>query len=220
MDNNSSSITAKSDFHGTSISFMQQLGGEETAIRRPNVSLVGKPSLPLMKMPLEYTTFDPIGAIQSIITAPGQSFDLTKSFDSVPLALNKEQQWLELTMVAVNKGRGGVPDHARSTYHSLEPYSRQVGKAITSLLPLFHEKADTPEMVSKVLDLAVKGTSFVNPSLTAVVTFDQPLYVLVKKLEWLHLTPNTEGKAIIVLGGLYTQLDFQRTIGNLLKGSG
>ncbi|KAK2715062.1 hypothetical protein QYM36_009898, partial [Artemia franciscana] len=97
---------------------MQQLGGEETAIRRPNITLVGKPSFPLIKMPLEYTTFDPIGAIQSVITATRKSFDLTQSFDSVPLALNKEQQWLELTMAAVNKESDLVPDNARwSTYH-------------------------------------------------------------------------------------------------------
>ena len=57
-----------------------------------------------------------------------------------------------------------------------------MGEAVTSLVTLFHKKADTPEMVSKVLYLEVKSLSYINPSQTAVVAFDQALYALAKKL--------------------------------------
>ncbi len=68
-----------------------------------------------------------------------------------------------------------------SSYHAAR--SDTVGqpeKGIEALLPLFHEKAATPEMIRHGMELVKETTEHLNPHQVPVLVVDQPLYDLAK----------------------------------------
>ena len=56
--------------------------------------------------------------------------------------------------------------------------------AITGMLPMFRESAHTLAMVKHGMDLIKQATDLVNPGQVPVMTVDQPLYALAKKIQW------------------------------------
>ena len=58
-------------------------------------------------------------------------------------------------------------------------------KAITALLPVFGEHANTPAMIHHAMLLIQQQTKYLNPGQTPVMTADQPLFALAKKIQWL-----------------------------------
>ena len=46
---------------------------------------------------------------------------------------------------------------------------------ISSLLPLFPEKASSPAMIRHAMDIVKENVDFLNPGQTSVIAFDQPL---------------------------------------------
>ena len=57
----------------------------------------------------------------------------------------------------------------------------QPEKCIEAFLPLFHEKATTPEMIRHGMELVKKTTEHLNPHQAPVLVVDQPLYDLEEK---------------------------------------
>ena len=56
--------------------------------------------------------------------------------------------------------------------------------AITGLLPLFRESAHSLAMVKHGMDIIKNATHHVNPGQIPVMTVDQPLYAIAKKIQW------------------------------------
>ena len=54
----------------------------------------------------------------------------------------------------------------------------QMEKSIEALLPLFHHKAATPEMIHHGMNLVKKNSEHLNPQQVPVMVVDQPLYDL------------------------------------------
>ena len=72
----------------------------------------------------------------------------------------------------------------RSSFQSAR--SDAVGQpeiCIEFLLPLFHEKAASPEMIRHGMELVKKTTEYLNLNQIPVLVVDQPLYVLAKKMD-------------------------------------
>ena len=65
---------------------------------------------------------------------------------------------------------------------------------ISSLLPLFPEKASSPAMIRHAMDIVKENVDFLNPGQTSVIAFDQPLYTLAKQIQWNWL--NIYGKTM------------------------
>ena len=84
-------------------------------------------------------------------------------------------------------------------------------KSIETLLPLFHVKAATPEMIRHGMELVKMTTEHLNPYQIPVLVVDQPLYV-----------PEIlgEDKFVVMLGGLHIEMALWSNIGDLLFGSG
>ena len=91
-------------------------------------------------------------------------------------------------------------------------------KSIEALLPLFHDKAATPEMIHHGMNLLKKNTEHLNPQQVPAMVVDQPLYDLAKK-NAVDLT-SSEDKFVVMLGGLHIELALWSTMGDLLRGSG
>ena len=70
------------------------------------------------------------------------------------------------------------------------------------------------------MDIIKKATLHVNPNQIPVITLDQPLYAIAKKVQWTW--PNDYGETcyVVLLGGLHIEMSFLKVIGDWLQGSG
>lgn len=80
--------------------------------------------------------------------------------------------------------------------------------AITALLPLFSEKADSPAMVMHDLRIISDATSLLNPGQVPVVACDCPIFAICKQIQWTFLITHGEGKVVIMFGGLHLAKGF------------
>ena len=88
------------------------------------------------------------------------------------------------------------------------------------LLPVFPNPSTDPTMLCHAMVHMIKITIFFNPGQTAVMTFDGPLYILAKKLQWTYPELVGEDKLLLLPGGLHIEKLWWETIGSLLEGSG
>ncbi len=88
----------------------------------------------------------------------------------------------------------------------------------SSLLPLLLESAHTVAMIKHTMDVINNAVEHLNPGQTPVVTFYQPLYALVKQIQW-KWPEYGENKFMIMFGGLHIEMAALQTLGDWLKGS-
>ena len=91
--------------------------------------------------------------------------------------------------------------------------------AITGLLPMFRESAHTLAMVKHGMDLIKQATDLINPGQVPVMTIDQPLYALAKKIQWTWPDVYGEQKFVVMMGGLHIEMSFLKVLGDFLNGS-
>ena len=65
-----------------------------------------------------------------------------------------------------------------------------------------------------------QSINFINPGQIPVVALDQPLYAIVKKVQWTWPNEFGEDHFVVVLGGLHIEMAFMSMIGDVLEGSG
>ena len=75
-------------------------------------------------------------------------------------------------------------------------------------------------MVKHGMNLIQKATEHVNHGQVPVITVDQPLYAITKKIQWTWPFKYGEGKFVVMLGGLHIEMSLLRLIGDWLDGSG
>ena len=74
-----------------------------------------------------------------------------------------------------------------SSFHAVRSNAvAQPKKSIEAILPLFHEKAATPEMIRHGMGLVQKTTEHINPHQIPVLVVDQPVYDLAKIMQWIR----------------------------------
>ena len=111
-----------------------------------------------------------------------------------------------------------MKSHAWASFHA-QSITKATTPTESSMLPLFHEKADTPDMIKHTMELAITITEKLSPGQMPVLYLDEPLYAQAKKLQWQH--PHiAEDKIVIMLGGLHIEMAILCLIGTLLKESG
>ena len=124
-------------------------------------------------------------------------------------------QFLSLTNEALND-----ETVSWSAYHSLKGRGPHVNISISSLLPLLQEQAHSVAIIKHIMDKIKEVTSFLNPGQTPVMACDQPLFVLVKQIQWEWSNIYGEDKFVVMFGGLHIEMAAFKLIGDLLKGSG
>lgn len=74
-------------------------------------------------------------------------------------------------------------------------------------------------MIRHAIDVVSHPVRFLNPGQVPILACDQPLYVIIKKIQWNW--PSTYGeKELVVMFESHTKLAALKAIGNWLKGSG
>jgi len=91
---------------------------------------------------------------------------------------------------------------------------------ISVLLPLFTEKAASVGMVKHGMDILLDIIDRLNEDQVAVMAFDQPLFALAKYIQWCWPDKYGEQMFVTMLGGLHTEMNAWKTVGDLLDGSG
>lgn len=224
LDHNPTSRTASSSFHGTGISIFQfpssqSPGLDQEPLRISSQKTGAHSSGPIL--PRSYTFVPPVG--RSLVTQPPVKDVQPVATNSFDEEKRHEQAWMTavhdtLYMECDTDKRTPV---MWSSYHAAR--SDTVGqpeKGTEALLPLFHEKAATPEMIRHGMKVVKETTEHLNPHQVPVLVVDQPLYDLAKKMQWTFPDIFGEDKFVVMLGGLHIEMALWSTMGDLLHGSG
>ena len=123
-----------------------------------------------------------------------------------------EEAWMKAVndILYVNSDlESGTPTMWSSFHAARSDVVGQPEKSIEALLPLFHDKAATPEMIHHGMNLLKKNTEHLNPQQVPVMVVDQPVYDLAKKLQWTFPDIFGEDKFVVMLGGLHIDSRFK-----------
>ena len=79
--------------------------------------------------------------------------------------------------------------------------------AITGLLPIFEDKAASFPMLQHGMNIVSKLTEKLNPGQIPVITGDQPIFAIMKQIQWQE-PKYSEDKFVILVGGLHVETSF------------
>lgn len=224
LDHNPTSRTASSSFHGTGISIFQFPSSERPGLDQERLQFnlqKSRTQSSKSTLPQSYTFVPPVG--RTLVTQPPVKYVQPMAMSSFDEEKQHEQAWMAAVddTLYTDCDTENTTPAMWSSYHAAR--SDTVGqpeKCVEALLPLFHEKAATAEMIRHGMELVKKITEHLNPHQVPVLVVDQPLYDLSKKMQWTFPDNFGEDKFVVMLGGLHIEMALWSTMGELLRGSG
>ena len=75
-------------------------------------------------------------------------------------------------------------------------------------------------MILHAMNVIKQATDHVNHGQVPVITMDQPLYSIAKGIQWTWSESHGESKFVVMLGGLHTEMNVLKLLGDWLQGSG
>ncbi|KAK3929500.1 30S ribosomal protein S17 [Frankliniella fusca] len=196
VDMKPSSNTSQGEFHGTGISLFQLPLNGEIGIEREVTRTFGETAVSMDHGP--YLIFPRADELWY-----GEEDWLLHVHNQL---LEKEPLFLE-TM-------------SWSAFYSVRQGTSPLALANYSLLPLFHEKAASPDMVKHGLDMLKLSTDFLNPGQKTVMFLDEPLFALAKLIQWNLPEKYGDDKFVLLFGPLHIEQNFLRLIGEVMQCSG
>lgn len=227
IDHNPSATSARSSFHGTAISLTQHVTKNESGSIRHREDITenektdehSKQSKSISELPPTYSDVPPAAfpSNHPIPKKPKGSITPNVSFGMQ----EKDRQWLSfLNSLHENDQFADEINISWSAYMANLQTEVPRPPAITGLLPMFRESAHTLAMVKHGMNLIKQATDLVNKGQVPVMTVDQPLYALAKKIQWTWPDIYGEQKFVVMMGGLHIEMSFLKVIGDFLDGSG
>ncbi len=222
IDHNTSSTASQDSFHGTAISLTQHVTQDKCGTvrntERVQVATNLNRSKTIKPLPASYNDVPPA-------QFPNEKLSPPLTVESViPNSLlvdsdDEQKAWL----MKVNSGlqeNSDIGDNVSWSAHFASLQDQVRPSAITGLMPLFRDCAHSLAMIKHGMDLIARATELVHPGQVPVMTVDQPLYAIAKKVQWTW--PNTYGedKYVVMLGGLHIEMATLSMIGDWLSGSG
>lgn len=218
IDHNLSSSTAQSSFHGTAISLMQFPNTDGVSISHMQCTCILETASDASSdilLPTSYTEIEPCILPSKDAVIPPKHVSLCYHNE----VTDDEYAWLENTRACLESSC--VSDNMSWSAFHAECDDRHVNPCASSvLLPLFRHTANSPAMMRHCLTVVQAVVKKVSPSQTPVVTVDQPLYALMKQIQWHWPNGFGEDKFVILLGGLHIEMAILRMLGHWLDGSG
>ena len=218
LDHNPTSTTSMTSFHGTAVSLFQFPIESRSGESLPPVPI---PPVGPHKhcLPERYATVPAVALKTSAVRVPACCTRPLQS--SLEEAKAKEEGWIKNAIQLLDKENLCREDViAWTAYHaSLQPPVYDP-IALCALLPLFYEKAATPAMIKHGIDIQRHATEYLNPGQIPVTTVDHPLFAIAKLVQWNWPDTHGEGRHVVMLGGLHTEMALWSTLGDILDGSG
>ena len=221
IDHNPSSSTAQGSFHGTGISLFQHPEEDDIGEERAPVIVANANTKRLAQLPDSYTTVPAVVLPKSEPPVPPIQGLSVGSCHEMPSAYDTEYKWLDNVRERLNQEISkDTLDMSWAAFRASQSANRSLQLGESSLLPLFQERAHSEAMIRHAIDVVSQAVRFLNPEQVPVLTCDQPLYAITKKIQWNWPTTYGEKKLVVLLGGLHTELAALKAIGNWLEGSG
>jgi len=218
IDHNPSSTTSQSSFHGMGISILQFPTEDNPGEHRPPIVLPPTGNQRQF-IPESYATVPAVALTPSSVEVP--ECNMKTSTSRLADAKTQENCWMEHARQILSKTELCSEDAiAWAAYHSSMQLPGSDPPALTSLLPLFYEKAATPAMIKHGMNVLRQAITFLNPAQIPVITFDQPLFAIAKFIQWKWPTTHGERVYVVMFGGLHIEMALWSTVGDLLEGSG
>ena len=218
IDHNPTSSTATSSFHGTSISLFQQV--EENNFPIPfRLDYSSHFNSTALKLPDNYVNILPTKGGKP--EPPEQQYiqdNVLSSIDSITSA--DALNWLhKLENLAIGAIDNLENRFSFSAFHSHSDKDKKITfKTISTLLPLLLDSINSPAMVRHCMKIVTETVKYLNPTQLTIITGDQPVYALGKKVQWIY---SDQYKDVLrMMGPLHIEMAFLSTLGNWLDGSG
>lgn len=219
LDYNPSSMTAQGSFHGTSISIIQHPTQENHGIERAPLMFQTANAKQKPQLPDAFAIVPAVYMKPSATSVPAAATE--EITGQLQAAKAKEQCWIQhavklLQEDILTKGQmvSWAGYHASCQQPPLDP------PAITALLPLFMEKADSPAMVKHGMSIVKDTTAFLNPGQIPVLACDCPIFAMCKYTQWKYPMTLGEDKFIVMFGGLHLEKALWTALGDFLDASG
>ena len=220
IDHNLSSNTAQSSFHGTAVSLMQFRPNKDTAAKCSYAITDASDSVSDIILPLSYTTIQPCVLHNKDLILPSAQFLICPDNNLT----NDDYAWLDavrLNIDSVDVSVDGVcNDLSWAAFHAQCDTRDTSCCALSTLLPLFRHTANSPAMMRHCLNVVQAAVGKLNPGQIPVITGDQPLYALMKQIQWQWPISYGEDVFVVLFGGLHTEMAALRMLGHWLDGSG
>ena len=173
-----SSNTGQNSFHGTSISLHQQR--TESSVERPKLSLTSQQYK--IQLPDSYANVPPLNNVNSKPPVPLKT--ITTPFYNLDEQLRREQRWVQQSQLLMLKDLQPGDMMSWSGYNSKLAEVPPMKPSVTGMLPIFEEKASSYPMMAHGLKVICEAVQKLNPGQIPVITADQPLFALLKILQW------------------------------------
>ena len=185
INHNSTSSTAQNHLHGTSVSVFQHSTDKSHLQIQSSlpIELDDCSSVP-RELPHFYTEIQPMSKVKSNI--PIQLTNTTRVYNNMfKNAFAENKHWLE----AVQKSLKYNNDDRKiswSAFHCERFINKSNSCCISTstLLPLLSESINSPAMFAHCMRAIRKFIQRLNPTQISVITGDQPVYALMKQVQW------------------------------------
>ena len=209
IDHNPTAATAKSSFHGTSISLFQHSPSQ--GISQGNMTMETEKVKKISPLPDDYTNVKPAFFTE-------QPLPLLHTFPDLPSNIETllQNQFIWLNKVIFTQDES--VQITWSSHFSMFSRDKSFEVGISSLMPLLRDQAHDVATIKHSLEKIKTAVSFLNPTQSPVVTVDQPLFALAKQIQWTW--PRDFEHFVIILGGLHIEITILKMIGRILSNSG
>ena len=211
IDHNPTAASAKSSFHGTSISLFQHSSNQ--GIPQENVVMLKQKVNKISPLPEHYTNVKPASFTEQPSPPKHDIPDLPSSIEPY---LDNQYLWLNKVFFTQEVNDSVKVTWASHYSHLAKDKHFEVG--VSSLLPLLRDQAHDVATIKHALDKIKEAVTFLNPTQSPVVTVDQPLFALAKQIQWSW--PDQYQSFVFILGGLHIEMTILKMIGQILHRSG
>ena len=197
IDHNPSSTTATGSLHGTAISLFQHPTKENQGQERVLVQPLPNESTShgIAPLPGQYAEVPPVQPWKTDPSFPSTTVK-ADDFHHLNIDLSDEDRWLEhVKDVLDNNSQNQIQNVCISwaAFHASRTAAvTNIPPDISCLLPLFQEEAKSIAMILHAMNTVKSSVEFLNPGQTPVITCNQPLYEIAKKIQWQW--PETQGE--------------------------
>ena len=220
IDHNPSSTTSQGSFHGTAVSIMQQPSVLNSGIIREPPEFVKPTNISNeISLPETYSLVPSIYFKQGTTEIPKANM-LSELTNGIIEAKGEEILWLKKASDLLDRDIVKTESLSWAAFHASNQNDEVIIPAITTLLPMFVEKADSPAMVKHAMTIVQNVTGHLNPGQIPVVACDCPIFAMSKYIQWAFPNTHGEDKIIIMFGGLHIEKALWTALGDLLNCSG
>ena len=220
IDHNPSARTAHDSFHGTAISITQFPTSELPKDGQDRVVQAVVKRSKISPLPQKYTVVPSVtGTSDPVVPTKYGSFIVDQSIISEDNI--KEREWLSQLALLYDKETLADDDYLSwAAFHANNQPELEIIPSLVTLLPLFREKAQSTCMIKHAMQMVSDAIKHVNPTQIPVIYADQPLYAILKQIQWTWPETHGEDKIVAMMGGLHIEMNLLKLLGDWLRGSG